>query len=240
MKVTKIARIAGLVALGVSASAAMGLPLADAGTRTRAADRGTSLLRCIRFDVDDKPACGIMRRGPRGFRGPRGRVGAKGITGFIGKRGPVGPVGPLGPTGVGGPKGETGPQGAQGIQGAPGHTVVVAGSRVVQASANGPMTGTVVGPTIARCPSGPTPEAYGGGVQITKSGAQSSADVVTILEHFAGTYNSTTSTVDPLPSSTTPGTVSTQGADAYLGRAVITQLNTGDSVTVQAYAVCGP
>ena len=103
----------------------------------------------------------------------------------------------------------------------------------------GPMTGTEMTPSVAKCPIG-HPEAYGGGAQVLKSGAQATADVVTLESNFPGVYVSSTE-VDPLPSAGAPaGSVSNQPANAYEAQAVITQLNTNDQVTVQAYVVCGP
>ena len=250
MKRKMFHEMVGLALVFTAVAVVGGSSSALAGNGSHADDK-TSLLNCIRFDVDDKPACGVMRRGPQGRRGFTGKhgatgpqgvqglTGATGATGVPGLPGAKGDTGPKGDTGVQGPKGDIGPQGLQGIQGAPGHTVVVAGTRVTQTSSSGPMTGTILTPSVARCPGG-TPEAYGGGLQILKSGSQSSGDVVTILQHFLGTYNSGTGLVDTLPAGTTAGTVSTTAANAYSGQAIITQLNTGDTVTVQAYAVCGP
>jgi hypothetical protein len=77
-------------------------------------------------------------------------------------------------------------------------------------------------------------------VQIQKSGSEVGGDVVTLDQHYLGTYNSGTGYVDALPAGTTPGTVSTQGADAYQGQSVVTYLAAGDTVTVQSYVICGP
>jgi hypothetical protein len=118
----------------------------------------------------------------------------------------------------------------------------VAGTQVNEtAPASGDPQGKLLTPSVAQCPapSSGTPEAYGGGVQIQKSGSQPTADVVTIQQHFLGSYVNST-TVNPLPAGTTPGTVSTTAANAYEGQAVVTQLNAGDSVTVQTFVVCGP
>jgi Collagen triple helix repeat (20 copies) len=201
---------------------------------------------CVKNDNEGETSCVVMLRGQngaRGARGVRGRDGAKGKTGAIGPVGAIGPIGPQGPQGVVGPKGDVGPQGnqgLQGVQGAPGHTVVVSGTTI---SASGPVAqGTQLTPSVAQCPapSSGTPEAYGGGVQIVKSGAQSSADVVTILQHFEGTFASSTQ-VNPIPAPGSPaGTQSSSAGNAYEGQAVVTQLNSADNVTVQAYVVCGP
>lgn len=230
----------------LAAVALSGLPFADASTprsvdketSARLADSSTTnpLLRCVHFDAGDQPVCGIMLRGPKGKTGPRGYTGP---IGFQGPQGPVGPQGiqgPVGPQGVVGPVGPTGPQG---IQGAPGHTVVVAGTAVTEtAPTGGDGPGTLIKPSVARCPSNGTPEAYGGGVRIDKSGTESGGDVVTIAQQFLGTYNSGTGLVDPF--STSPGTPSAQAANAYEGQAVVTQLAEGDAAKVQTFVVCGP
>jgi hypothetical protein len=124
---------------------------------------------------------------------------------------------------------------------------VVAGTKVVQqAPVGGVPEGTELPATVARCTDPADPEAYGGGVQILKNGTESAGDVVTVDQHFLGTYNSGTGLVDALPAGTTPGTVSTQAANAYEAQAVVTELaggttpTNGDSVTVQSYVVCGP
>jgi hypothetical protein len=222
----------------LAATAVSGLPFADASSPTHAIEVGKSRLQCVHFDVDDQPVCGILRRGPRGARGLKGNTGSVGPIGLPGATGPQGPQGATGPVGATGPQGIQGPQGAQGVQGAPGHTVVVAGTQVTQP---GPAPeGTQIPATVARCTVPADPEAYGGGVQIQKNGTESSGDVVTLAQHFLGTYNSGTGFVDALPAGTTPGTVSTQAANAYEGQAVVTQLAPSDSVTVQSYVVCGP
>jgi hypothetical protein len=88
------------------------------------------------------------------------------------------------------------------------------------------------------------PEAYGGGVQIQKTGTEATGDVVTLEQHYAGTYvpasGMTPASVNPLPAGTSAGTISTTPANAYNGQAVVTELAVGDSVTVQAFVVCGP
>lgn len=236
MKVKYLIRFAALAAACSLTVAMAGLPWADARP-TRSADTGrvesASRLHCVHFDLGDQPVCGILRKGPRGLRGIQGKVGRVGPAGPQGATGPQGTQGPTGPVGATGPQG---PQGIQGIQGAPGHTVVVAGTKV-------PVTGfqqdATVPPTVARCPSNGDPEAYGGGVQIqTPSGAESNGDVVTLQQHFLGTYDSATGLVDPFSGAS--GTPSTQAANAYEGQAVVTYLAAGDSATVQAFVVCGP
>jgi hypothetical protein len=224
--------------------ALIGLPWADARSspaHSAVADAGAPLIKCVHFDFDDQPVCGILRHGPRGARGARGKTGRRGLTGPQGATGAQGPQGPIGLTGATGPQGI---QGIQGPQGTPGHTVVVAGTVVTTtAPGGGEASGTELTPSVASCTSPAVspadPEAYGGGVQIQKSGTESEGDVVTIDNHFLGTYVNAT-TVDALPSGTTPGTVSTSAANAYEGQAVVTELAGGDTVTVQAFVVCGP
>jgi hypothetical protein len=203
---------------------------------------------CVNNESEREAACLITRVGPRGGTGSRGARGRRGATGATGSAGPVGAIGPAGPQGtqgVVGPKGDVGPQGdqgLQGVQGAPGHTVVVAGSLITEtAPGAGDPQGKLLTPTVAQCPApaSGTPEAYGGGVQIQKSGINSGGDVVTIQQHFLGTFFNPT-TVTPIPPGSTPGTVSTTAANAYEGQAVVTQLSAGDTATVQAFVVCGP
>jgi hypothetical protein len=249
MKFKHLSRVTVLGVVCLIGMAAGGLSWAmAAGPQASVADASNTNIKCIKFDTDDQSLCGIMRRGPKGIRGPngiRGKLGAKGNTGATGNTGAQGLTGPKGDTGGTGVKGDTGAQGNQGIQGvqgAPGHTVVVAGTQVSKTGgAGGEPQGELLPATVAQCPapSSGTPEAYGGGVTIQKSGAQSTGDVVTIQQHFLGTFVSSTS-VSPLPAGSTPGTVSTQAANAYEGQAVVTQLNAGDSVVAQAYVVCGP
>jgi hypothetical protein len=108
--------------------------------------------------------------------------------------------------------------------------------------------GAEITPSVAKCPppgqtsnpaGQPTPEAYGGGVQITKTGTEATGDVVTVEQHFLGTFVSNTS-VTAIPPGTTAGTISTTPANAYEGQAVVTELAVGDTATVQAFVVCGP
>ena len=221
-------------------------------------------MQCLKFDVDDQLVCGILRQGPRGPQGPTGKTGPKGKVGPRGKTGPQGVQGATGPVGVTGPVGAPGPQGTQGVQGAPGPTVVVAGTQVtetgIQALAASPITngeGAEIAPSVAKCPppgqasnaaGQPTPEAYGGGVTIQKTGTEATGDVVTLDQHYLGTFNSGTGLVAPLPAVGSPaGTASpapTQSVpfpiNAYEGQAVVTELAVGDTVTVQAFVVCGP
>src|SRR3954462_15668004 len=92
MQRKKFHQMVGFAVVLVAVAAASGLPTAIAGNAKVhvAADSKTSLLHCIRFDVDDKPACGIMRRGPRGrqgFRGKHGETGPQGVRGLTGATG---------------------------------------------------------------------------------------------------------------------------------------------------------
>jgi hypothetical protein len=243
MKFKHLSRVTVLGAICLVGMAAGGLSWAvAAGPLASSAATGKT---CVQTDVEGQGVCAIMRRGPKGVTGPRGvrgKHGPIGVTGATGLEGPQGQTGPQGGTGPTGPKGDTGPQGLQGVQGAPGHTVVVAGTLVQEtAPAGGDPQGKQLTPTVANClgVSSSTPEAYGGGVVIQKSGSQSTGDVVAIQQHFLGAFVSPTQ-VNPLPAGSTPGTVSTTAANAYEGQAVVTQLNAGDSVTAQAYVVCGP
>jgi Collagen triple helix repeat (20 copies) len=234
MKRKYLIRVAGIGATCLAATAMAGLPWADASPSAHVADNDTPLIKCVHFDSDDPTVCGIMRQGPRGPRGPRG------YRGFKGKTGKTGAAGPQGVQGLVGPQGAQGAQGIQGPQGAPGHTVVVAGSLITEtAGAGGVAQGTVLNPSVATClapnVSSTTPEAYGGGVQIQKSGTESAGDVVTIEQQFLGTTTSTNPT-----SITPPSSSPTTAANAYEGEAVVTQLTAGDTVTVQAYVICGP
>lgn len=256
MKFKRLISIVGLGALCAAAGALIGLPWASAKPATPSAslasDTGKPLVQCLTFDADDQLVCGILRQGPRGPHGKVGKTGPQGLTGPQGATGPQGPQGPTGPIGATGPQGI---QGIQGAQGAPGPTVVVAGNPVTETGAEAlsaaPITGgegAPVGPTIAQCPAvTPTmddPEAYGGGVQIQKTGTEATGDVVTLEQHYAGTYipasGMTPASVNPLPAGTSAGTISTTPANAYDGQAVVTELAVGDSVTVQAFVVCGP
>lgn len=236
MKSKYLIRVAGIGATCLAATAMAGLPWADASPNARVADAAGTTLNCVHFDSDDPAVCGIMRRGPEGPRGPRGYRGFKGATG---KTGPAGLQGPRGVGGRVGPQGNQGPQGLQGVQGAPGHTVVVAGTPVtVTAPSGGEPQGTELTPSVATCTStnvsSTTPEAYGGGVQIQKSGTESSGDIVAIQQQYLGTYVSSTSVTLPTSSP------STAPPNAYEGQAVVTQLTQGDTVTVQAFVICGP
>lgn len=224
----------------LAAVALTGLPFASARTGAHVADAGVGEAhhKCFTFDFGEGPVCTVILKGPRGAKGQRGKTGPIGLTGPQGAVGPQGVQGPVGPQGNVGPTGPTGPQG---IQGAPGHTVVVAGTlTTLTAPSGGTPQGTALQPSVARCTVPADPEAYGGGVQIQRSGTHSGGDVVTIAQHYLGNYNSGTGQVDAIPAGTTPGTVSSTAANAYEGQAVVTQLSQTDTVTVQAFVVCGP
>lgn len=234
MKTKLLTRVAGAGAMLLAATAMAGLPWADASPSAHVADAASTHLDCVHFDADDPTVCGILRTGKPG---PKGHTGKTGPRGYTGKTGPRGVTGAQGPVGAVGSQGIQGPQGLQGVQGSPGHTVVVAGSLIsVTAPGAGEPIGTELTPSVAECPapSSGTPEAYGGGVQIQKSGTESSGDVVTIQQQFLGTYASPTSVTLPASSP------STSYSNAYEGQAVVTQLTAGDTVTVQTFVVCGP
>ena len=265
MKFKRLISIVGLGALCAAAGALIGLPWASANPKAPSAilassDTGKPLVQCLTFDADDQLVCGILRQGPRGPHGKVGKTGPQGLTGPQGATGLQGPQGPTGPVGATGPQGN---QGIQGVQGAGCPTVVVAGTPQVETGAEAlaaaPLTGgegATVPPSIAKCPAPPTnqsqpdyPEAYGGGVTIQKTGTEATGDVVTLEQHYLGSYdNGPPATVDPVPAlgsaAGTPSPATTPpnppAINAYEGQAVVTELAFGDSVTVQAFVVCGP
>lgn len=269
MKFKRLIRILAFGAACAAVGALAGLPWADANStpvhitasdtaaHITALDTGKPLVQCLKFDVDDQLVCGILRQGPRGPQGPTGKTGPKGKVGPRGKTGPQGVQGATGPVGVTGPVGAPGPQGTQGVQGAPGPTVVVAGTPETlsgdEALAAAPITGgegATVTPSVATCLSvaASRPEAYGGGVTIQKSGTEATGDVVTLEQHYLGAFNSGTGLVDALPAVGSPAgtpvplpnTTGPSPVNAYEGQAVVTELAVGDTVTVQAFVVCGP
>jgi hypothetical protein len=260
----KRVRYAVPLCAAIVVGALTGLPGASAkpAARTAAADTGKPLISCLRFDVDDKLVCGILRVGPRGPKGDRGLLGptgAQGIpgalgpvgpqgvqgppgpTGDTGAQGPIGPRGPIGPdgstggTGQPGPRGFTGPQGPQGT---PGPTVVVQGNQRIftQSPSAPPSTGTEFF-SIARCPSSGDTEAYGGGGVIQKSGNNAGSDVVVLESSFPGVFQGSAELIPFVPSSNP-----NQGVpdNAYEAKAVLSQLTPGDTFSLQAYVVCGP
>gem|GEM_PF-3370929 len=254
----QLVRIGMAAAVCVAASAFAGLPWADASSQGSKhvgahppAPRGWL---CVRDDGDDTPGC--LPPGPRGPRGLRGRRGPAGPRGAVGAVGPVGPVGAVGPQGATGARGI---QGIQGIQGPPGafasggsdpggHTVIVLGTKIGPIPfPNGPATGTELTPSVARCPtSGIDQEAYGGGATVITANPNNTStpppptnDVVGLESSYPGLYAGPTE-VDPLPLGGKPGAVSQEAANAYEVQAVITDMHSGDNLTVQAYVICGP
>lgn len=238
MKVKYLIRLTAVCGACLATVALTGLPWADASPRAGIADAGGTkgermVSKCVSFDSNEGPLCGVILKGPRGPRGFTGKAGPAGVSGLQGAAGPQGPQGIQGPVG---PVGPVGPQGPQGTQGAPGHTVVVAGTIVnEQAPPAGDPQGKQLTPTVAVCPATGTPEAYGGGVNITKSGG---GDVVLLQSHTLGTWSNNAFSV--IPAGTSPGTVSTVAANAYQATAVVNQLAGGDTATMQSYVICGP
>jgi hypothetical protein len=256
--------------VAVAVGALAGLPGASAksapGTSAKsahiAADTGKPLINCLRFDVDDQLVCGILKvgpRGPKGVRGPFGPIGPQGIPGALGPVGPQGVQGPPGPTGATGAQGAIGPRGPigangstgatgqqgprgftgpQGPQGTPGATVVVQGNQRIftQSPSAPPATGQEFF-SIARCPSSGDTAAYGGGGVIQKSGTNAGSDVVVLESSFPGVFQGS-GELSPFVASSNPG----QGVpdNAYEAKAVVSQLTTSDSFSLQAYVVCGP
>jgi hypothetical protein len=257
----RLIRIAALVAACFAGTAFAGLSWADTRAPAKPAKAPARGVYCFRYDTDDTPQClGSGPRGPHGPRGATGRRGARGPTGPVGLRGAVGVVGARGPTGPTGPQGVQGIQGVQGVAGppgvfapggfdplpagSPGGTVVVLGTPIGPVQfPNGPATGTELTPSVARCPnSGVDREAYDGGAIITTKtslGAASTGDAVGLESSFPGLYVSQTE-VDPLPIGAQPGAASIQAANAYEAQAVVSDMQSGDNVTVQSYVVCGP
>jgi hypothetical protein len=258
-------RIALAVGSCLAAVAFAGLPWADASSHPPVADAshhkpcaGKNRV-VIRYDTDDTPGCVTRLVGKQGFTGHtghRGKTGNTGKTGPIGPQGEVGLTGPIGPTGaIGGTgatggTGPTGPTGASGafvtgstgVSGGPDagdSTVVVLGSKVQLTIQSGPMTGTEMSPSVAKCPSsGPDQQAFDGGAYITVS--DTTHDVVWVQKAFPGNYAGS-SEVDPLPVlNAAPGAVSLQPANAYEVVAVIETVTSGSQVTVQSYVECGP
>ena len=177
--------------------------------------------------------------GPLGPVGPQGPQGVAGPTGQTGTTGPQGPAGPIGATGATGATGAIGPRGftgPPGPQGTPGPTVVIQGNqRTFTQSPSAPSsTGTDLY-SVASCPSSGNTEAYGGGGVITAE--QQSRDLIMLESSYPGQFNGT-GEVTPFVASSNPS----QGLpdNAYEAKAVIANLPSGDSFTLQAYVVCGP
>jgi len=161
-------------------------------------------------------------QGPIGAAGPagiQGGPGAQGIQGDPGPQGPPGATGPAGPagatgaTGPQGPAGPTGPQGPAGPTGPQGPAGPAGSTRVLGTpvtSAVNAARHTLVTAT-ATCPSGVL---LGGGGQVTTTSANKDRAVL----------------VASYPSSTTVWTATAVVATAALGA--------GQTMTVQAYALC--
>ena len=127
-------RVKYAVPLGAAivVGALSGLPGASAKTaHIAAADPGKPLIKCLRFDVDDKLVCGILKPGPRGAKGATGATGAPAPSVRSGRSAPrarsvpsvpQGTQGPAGPTGATGADGAIGPRGPIGPTGATGGT----------------------------------------------------------------------------------------------------------------------
>jgi hypothetical protein len=259
MSSTRLFRIAASLGASLAVAALAGLSWADAGSRPGAAAASAHGRLCVRYDTDDTPQCltAFGPRGHRGLRGATGRRGPQGVVGPVGATGPVGAVGARGATGAQGLQGIQGIQGIQGMQGPTGSpgvfaangydpggsTVAVLGTQITASFPNGPDTGTELPPSVARCPnSGVDREAYDGGAIIkTKNqlGQPSTGDVVGLESSFPGLYVSQTE-VDPLPIGAQAGALSIQAANAYEAQAVVSEMQSGDNVTVQAYVICGP
>jgi hypothetical protein len=267
MSSNRLIRIATPLSVCLAVAVFAGVSLAQAGSRdkshaTKARATASSGRLCLRYDSDDTPQC-LTKFGPRGkqgLRGPTGRRGPQGVVGPVGATGPVGAVGARGATGAQGIQGIQGIQGPTGSLGVfcespqipqcdangydpGGSTVSVLGTEITASFPSGPDTGTELPPSVARCPnSGVDREAYDGGAiiitenqlnQVTKD------DVVGLESSFPGLYVSQTE-VDPLPIGAQAGAVSIQAANAYEAQAVISEMQSGDNVSVQAYVVCGP
>jgi Collagen triple helix repeat (20 copies) len=254
----RLIRIAALAAACLVGTAFAGLSWADSRAPAKPAKASRPGVQCgIRYDTDDTPQClpsGPQgpdgRRGETGHRGPQGHVGPVGLRGLVGVVGPMGPTGPQGAQGIQGIQGIhgiTGPPGVfapGGFVGPSGHTIVVLGTPIGPVQfPNGPATGTELTPSVARCPnSGADRQAFDGGATVTtltSGGQPSTGDVVGLESSFPGLYVSQTE-VDPLPIGAKPGAASIQAANAYEALAVISDMQSGDNVTVQSYVVCGP
>jgi Collagen triple helix repeat (20 copies) len=220
-------RITRLVAIGAAGAATWmtaasqpawaAAPASNPLMAHAAAEPGKSLINCIKFDIDDQPVCGVLRRGPRGKAGARGPRGYRGYAGATGPKGATGPQGPAGP------QGPVGPTGPQGEPGAPNGTEVFSSSPVTISS-------TTIGvpyEAIAVCPvTGVYVQAYGGGANVQVNN-QNNRDVVTLQNSF--------------PSTNIGNAVNGTGpATAWTATAVVSQLQNGDSATLQTYVICGP
>ena len=88
--------------------------------------------------------------------------------------------------------------------------------------------------SIASCPSSGNTEAYGGGGVITRSNQR---DLIMLESSYPGQFNGT-GEVTPFVASSSPS----QGLpdNAYEAKALIANLPSGDTFTLQAYVICGP
>ena len=82
---------------------------------------------------------------------------------------------------------------------------------------------------MAACPQQGNTAAYGGGGIISKTGA---SDIVTLESSFPGRLAGPGAEITPFTSG--------QPDNAYEAKAVVTNLNNGDSFTLRAYVICGP
>ena len=226
MRKSRIIRFASLCAMCVAAIAVVSLPAASASSsnplvHAASTDTGKSLIKCLRFDIDDQLVCGIMKRGPRGYRGYRG---------FTGKRGLKGTTGLQGPQGIQGPKGDTGPQGPRGIPGDGNGTVEMQGNLQPFSYNAGPDPSGSQYTSTAVCDANSNfTHAYGGGANIITND-QNGKDVVILQNSFPGSYSG--GSVTPI-SGGAP-------ANSWEATAVISRLASGDNGSIQAYVICGP
>jgi hypothetical protein len=145
---------------------------------------------------------------------------------LVDQKGQIGPHGPAGPHGATGPQGITGPAG-------PADSEVVDGPQITLSYGTDPTGSTAI--STASCNSslnGANREAYGGGVQVTPHPTSINADLISIASSYPG--EGVTGTTEATPAA------AGQAADAWTGVAQVNRLETGDTVTVQTYVVCGP
>jgi hypothetical protein len=121
--------------------------------------------------------------------------------------------------------------------------VVVIGSPF-NFTSSGQLFGQEAPPVAVRCPSsGLDQEAFDGGVTIRLTrfgGSPDPSDVITLESSYPGLWQgSANAEILPLPVGATSG-ISTQPANAYEGKAVISQLATGDTAVITPYVICGP
>lgn len=205
---------------------------------------GKPLVNCIRFDSDDPLVCGVLRQGPKGKTGARGPRGYRGVPGPTGPQGAVGPTGHTGATGARGPQGIQGIQGVQGLSAAPGGTITVAGQIAQETSDQQDVVANSELSSVADCPtSGQERQAYGGGIVTHASGNSSAGDQVFVSNSFPANQNGPNAvTQDPPQTNNQPPAAGTMGgpANAWEVDAFINTINASNTVTVQAYVICGP